>query len=232
MEPAENEKLESANAQDAQPDAKPEQDAVPEQEQEQEQSGEGKEGSFAADLMDLLESVFVSVFVVMLIFTFLVCTADVDGDSMKPTLEDGDRLLVSRIDRSYETGDVLILDAKKAYIFNDEMQVTEQEGLGKRIVKRLIAQGGQEVDIHFDEGVVYVDGQPLDEPYVSSLTNYSTGSFQFPITVPEGYIFVLGDNRYISKDSRSDEIGFVPVNQIVGKVFLRLSPLSSFGKVG
>ena len=181
MEPAENEKL---AAETEQPDTVPQTEAK--QEQTEQKSGENKEGSFAADLLDLLESVIVSVFVVMLIFTFLVCTADVDGDSMKPTLEDGDRLLVSRIDRSYETGDILILDADKAYLYDDEMHVTEQNGLGKRIVKRLIAQGGQEVDIHFDEGVVYVDGQPLDEPYVSSLTNYSTGSFQFPITVPEG----------------------------------------------
>lgn len=226
MEPAENEKL---AAETEQPETVPQAEAK--QEQTEQKSGENKEGSFAADLLDLLESVIVSVFVVMLIFTFLVCTADVDGDSMKPTLEDGDRLLVSRIDRSYETGDILILDADKAYLYDDEMHVTEQNGLGKRIVKRLIAQGGQEVDIHFDEGVVYVDGQPLDEPYVSSLTNYSTGSFEFPLKVPEGYIFVLGDNRYISKDSRSDEIGFVPENQIIGRVFLRLSPLSSFGKV-
>jgi signal peptidase I len=189
-------------------------------------------GSFFGDLMDLLESVLVSVFVVMLMLTYLICTADVDGTSMLPTLTDKDRLLVTRIDKEYERGDILILDVENANLLDDEGHVvTRDAGFQKRIVKRLIATAGQEVNIDFAEGIVYVDGQALDEPYTSSLTTRDEYAFTYPITVPEGYVFVLGDNRHVSNDSRSDEVGLIPESGIVGKVLLRISPLRSFGTV-
>ena len=186
---------------------------------------------FLCDGLDLLESVMTSIFVVMLIFTFIFCTANVEGDSMLPTLEDRDRLVVSRFDKKYETGDILILDSIKAYLFDESGSLYASEGLGKNIVKRLIAQGGQEVNIDFDAGIVYVDGQPLDEPYTSSLTTRDSFAFTYPLTVPEGYIFVLGDNRSISKDSRHPDVGLLPEEDIVGKVLIRISPLSKFGKI-
>ncbi|MBQ9906363.1 MAG: signal peptidase I [Oscillospiraceae bacterium] len=187
--------------------------------------------SFLYDAADLAESVCTAIFAVMLIFTYLICTADVEGDSMVPTLEDADRLLVSRIGRHYDTGDILILDSESAYLFDPDGRLTACPGVGKDIVKRLIAQSGQEVNIDFDEGIVYVDGKALDEPYTNTLTKRDNRAFTYPLTVPEGYIFVLGDNRHISKDSRHPEVGLIPEDKIVGRVLLRLSPLSKFGTI-
>lgn len=186
---------------------------------------------FLFDAADLLESVITSMFVVMLIFAFLFCTANVDGPSMLPTLEDGDRLLVSRIDHSYEDGDILILYSGDAYLFNDAGELYTSAGLNKRIVKRLIAQAGEEINIDFAAGTVSVDGTALDEPYISALTKRDNYAFKYPFTVPEGYVFVLGDNRPISMDSRHPSVGLVPVEEIVGKVELRIAPLSKFGTV-
>lgn len=186
---------------------------------------------FLGDAADLAESVITSIFVVMLVFTFLFCTANVDGDSMLPTLEDGDRLIVSRMDKTLETGDILILDSLHAYLFDGAGELYAAEGLGKNIVKRLIAQGGQEVNIDFEAGVVYVDGEALDEPYTSTLTTRDNRAFTYPFVVPEGYVFVLGDNRYVSKDSRHPEVGLVSEDEIVGRVLLRISPFPKFGTV-
>lgn len=209
-------------------------EAVPQPEPAQENARQEKqknEGSFFNDLMDLLESVIVSIFVVMLVFTFLFCTADVEGTSMVPTLEDHDRLLVNRIDKDYERGDILIIDSDKARLLDESGNVYERDGLKKRIVKRLIAKGGQQVDIDFTQGIVYVDGEALTEPYINNLTTRDNFAFTYPVTVPEGYIFVLGDNRSVSRDSRDEMVGLIPEENIVGKVILRISPFSSFGKV-
>lgn len=183
------------------------------------------------DICDLAESVIAAIFTVMLVFTYLLCTANVEGDSMVPTLEDGDRLLVSRIGRHYQTGDILILDSEASYLFDADGTLTANPGLGKEIVKRLIAQSGQEINIDFDEGIVYVDGKALDEPYTSTLTKRDNRAFTYPMTVPEGYVFVLGDNRHISKDSRHPEIGLIPAEDITGKVLLRVMPLEKFGRI-
>lgn len=186
---------------------------------------------FLCDAGDLLESVITAIFAVMLIFTFLVCTASVEGDSMVPTLDNGDRLLVSRMTKHYQNGDILILNTESAYLFDEDGNLNAAPGLGKTIVKRLTAQSGQEVNIDFDEGIVYVDGAALDEPYTNTLTKRDNRAFSYPLTVPEGYVFVLGDNRHISKDSRHPEVGLIPEECIIGKVLLRITPLSKFGTI-
>ena len=98
------------------------------------------------------------------------------------------------------------------------------------IVKRVIALGGQEVNIDFTEGTVYVDGVELEEHYVNSKTNRSY-DIEFPIVVPEGELFLLGDNRNASQDSRSSEIGTVDERYIFGKVVYRVFPFEQMGKV-
>lgn len=185
------------------------------------------------DLLDMAEAVITSVFFVMMMFTFVFCVATVEGDSMLPTLSDQERLAVSRIDRNFKTGDILIIDSETAALFDADGNLVLHKGLGKRIVKRLIATGGQTVDIDFspDAGIVYVDGQPLEENYVAAPTNRDNGAFIYPFTVPEGYIFVLGDNRYVSKDSRHPGVGLIPEEEVLGKVVLRLYPFSKFGRV-
>ncbi|MCQ2416269.1 MAG: signal peptidase I [Oscillospiraceae bacterium] len=183
------------------------------------------------DFLDLVESVVLSVFVVVLVFTFLFCVANVDGDSMLPTLTDGDRLIVSRLHTRYDDGDILIINSEKSCLLDESGNVKEQTGIEKEIVKRLIAAEGQTVDIDFASGIVYVDGQALDEPYTSTLTNRDYGAFTYPLTIPEGYLFVLGDNRHISKDSRHPDVGLVPESEVIGKVVFRLMPFSKFGTV-
>ncbi|MCQ2408418.1 MAG: signal peptidase I [Oscillospiraceae bacterium] len=183
------------------------------------------------DILDVLETVFVAFFFVTLVFTFLFCIANVEGDSMVPTLQDSDRLVVSRLSKNYDDGDILIIYGGTSYMFDASGTLRPNPGLNKRIVKRLIAQGGQEVNIDFSAGVVYVDGTALDEPYISGPTRRDYQSFQYPFTVPEGYVFVLGDNRSISKDSRHPDVGLVAVDDIVGKVIIRILPLSKAGRV-
>jgi len=99
-------------------------------------------------------------------------------------------------------------------------------GLNKRIVKRIIATEGQRVKIDFTNGDVFVDGELIDEPYIKNLTLEDHEAFDYPVIIPKGYVFVLADNRYVSKDSRHPDIGLVPVDHIVGKCFLRVFPLT------
>jgi len=102
--------------------------------------------------------------------------------------------------------------------------------MSEPLVKRVVAVAGQTVDIDFDAGVVYVDGTELQEDYVNSLT-LEPEDFTEPVTVPEGCVFVLGDNRNRSTDSRDEDIGCVDVRCIIGKAWWRISPINQFGTV-
>lgn len=201
-------------------------------EQQPEQNREDVERSILGDLLDLIESILCSVFLVFLVFTFLFRIATVEGASMVPALVNGDRLIISELGYTPQQGDVVIINARKSYQLDSAQQVVESEGLNKLIVKRIIALGGQKVDIDFNTGTVMVDDQVLQEGYINTLTTRDEGGMQFPVVVPEGYVFVLGDNRDISKDSRHPNVGFVPESEIMGKALLRVFPLDKFGKVG
>lgn len=189
--------------------------------------------AFIGDFLDILECVASAVFMVIVIFTFVCCIAEVEGTSMVPTLEDGDRLAVSRLSHTYENGDILILNNWEGHPMDLDGNIQTTVGFEKRIVKRLIAQEGQTVNIDFNAGIVYVDGTALDEPYTNTLTTKELDhALQYPLTVPEGYVFVLGDNRNGSSDSRSSYVGLVDRKDILGKVMIRILPLSHFGKIG
>jgi len=152
-----------------------------------------------------------SVLVVVLVFTFAIRLIGVDGHSMVPTLQDGDRLLVlnAPLCGGYEAGDIVVL--------------RKESFLPTPIVKRVIAGSGQVVDIDFLSGVVYVDGQRLHEDYVNELTFTSEGT-EFPLTVPEGSVFVMGDNRNNSTDSRDVRLGTVDERYIIGRAVFLLFP--------
>ncbi len=197
----------------------------------QEQTPHTGKSSVLDDICDLAESVLVSVFVVLLLFTFVFKVATVEGDSMKQTLHDGDRLILSDINYTPEYGDVVIINSWDAYLFDANGNPVAGEGLNKRVVKRIIATGGQTLDIDFKTGTVTVDGAVLDEPYINNPTTRDEGAFTYPITIPEGYVFVLGDNRGVSKDSRHPNVGLVAEVDIVGKVLLRVYPFSDFGTI-
>lgn len=156
----------------------------------------------------------VAVMAVLMLFLRIIV---VDGPSMERTLLNGDyMLLVSNMFyKEPKHGDVVVV-SKQAY------------DNGKPIVKRVIATEGQTVDIDFNEGVVYVDGVALDEPYTKTLTTLKEGTV-FPLVVEEGKVFVMGDNRNNSKDSRSTQIGQVDKREVLGKVAFILFPGTGMG---
>ena len=164
------------------------------------------------DLYEWIQSLVGSVLVVVAIFTFGIRMLGVDGHSMLNTLQHGDRLLVlnSMFYHDYQYGDIVIL--RKDGVFDNDP-----------IVKRVIATGGQTVDIDFNEGVVYVDGEALEEDYIREPT-YTAEGTEFPLTVPEGSIFVMGDNRNGSSDSRDYRLGTVDTRYVIGKAAFLLFP--------
>lgn len=163
-------------------------------------------------LYEWVQAVVCSVLAIVLIFTFVVRIIGVSGQSMRETLQNGDKLLVlnSCLCGDYRRGDIVIF------------QKPEFEN-GELIVKRVIATEGQTVDIDFAAGQVFVDGEALEEPYIRELTWLDEG-LKFPITVPDGCVFVMGDNRNDSKDSRYEGLGPLDTRHIVGRAVLLVLP--------
>ena len=161
---------------------------------------------------DWVQALVCSVSAVVLVFAFAVRIVGVSGQSMRETLQHGDRLLVvnSHLCGDYRQGDIVIFQKPD---FED----------GELIVKRVIATAGQTVDIDFGAGVVYVDGEALEEPYIREPTWLEEG-LEFPVAVPEGCVFLMGDNRNGSKDSRSAELGPVDTRHIVGRAVMIALP--------
>ena len=177
-------------------------------------------------LYEWTQALVCSVLTVVLLFTFVARLIGVDGHSMVPTLQNGDRLLVvsPMLTDDYRRGDIVVL--------------RKQSFLSEPIVKRVIATGGETVDIDFSTGTVYVDGEALEEPYIAELTFEQEG-MQFPLTVLEGSVFVMGDNRNHSNDSRDYRLGTVDERYIIGKAVFLLYPgpdsetgKQEFGRIG
>ena len=166
------------------------------------------------EIYDWMQSLVFALIVCIIVFVFIFRIVDVSGDSMNPTLINGDKLVVSDVFYKPKQGDIVIF--------------RKDEYKAEALVKRVIATEGQTIEIDFDRGRVYVDGELLDEPYIAEPTRNQL-DFQGPQTVPEGCVFVMGDNRNASSDSRKAEIGMVDERLIVGKVLLRVFPLDSIG---
>ncbi len=181
--------------------------------------------SLLGDAADILETAVLTIFVFLMIFTFLLRPVTVDGSSMVPTLRDQDQLLILTPDRSPKNGQIVIVNDIEAGHFSDEAQtqVYRTPGLNIVIVKRVIARAGQTIDIDFSSGTVTVDGKVQDEPYIAEPTVRNDGAFTYPMTVPEGYVFVMGDNRGGSTDSRNPGVALVPTEQIIGTAVVRYS---------
>ena len=167
-------------------------------------------------ILEWFDSLLFALTLVLILLLFVVRTVNVDGESMVPTLQDGDQLLARSLLYTPESGDVVVVDGYTKF--------------GAPLVKRVIGVGGDTVDIDFDKGIVMVNGVVLEEPYISAPTTRAF-DVSFPVTVPEGQLFLLGDNRPFSKDSRHSEIGFIDERDILGEVVFRLMPVSSFGTV-
>lgn len=165
------------------------------------------------ELYDWMQNLITAMVVCVIVFIFFIRVIDVRGTSMNPTLNNGDKMLVSNLFYSPKAGDVVVF--KKNEYDPD-----------KALVKRVIATEGQEINIDFDQGIVYVDGVPLEEDYIMELTHNKI-DFIGPKTVPEGCVFVMGDNRNASTDSRKNEIGMVDTRLILGKAYMVIYPLQS-----
>ena len=166
-------------------------------------------------IFDTLEIFCLSVVLVILIFTFVGRMATVVGDSMEPTLQNGDRVLVSSFFYTPECGDIVVVQKESGY-YDDQL-----------LIKRVIAKGGQTVTFDFAKWTVAVDGEIIDEPYINRAIGFAMRKGDITgdtVTVPEGCYFVLGDNRNESADSRFETVGFVKKTEIVGKAIYRIFP--------
>lgn len=184
-------------------------------------TGRGREEKGSAGEAYEWLQVFVIVAVALVsVFTCIGRVTPVDGHSMEPTLWHGDLMLVRDIGYSQpQAGDVVVLT--KAF-----------DAAAGPIVKRVVATGGQQVEIDYEAGLVYVDGQPLEEPYLKEeMLPPHYGGFT-SLTVPEGSIFVMGDNRNHSNDSRDETLGPVDVRYVLGKVELVFFPLQHLKGIG
>ncbi len=151
---------------------------------------------------------------IILIFLFFFRMVTVQGVSMEPTFQEGDRLIIRSVAYTPERGDVVVLDS--------------YTGLGKPLVKRVVAIGGDVIDIDPGTGDVYINNELVDEPYIDG-SRTVVYDVQFPLTIDEGHVFVMGDNRDNSQDSRSSSVGQIDERGIMGKVVLRIFPFNRFG---
>lgn len=160
---------------------------------------------------DWIQCLISALIICVIIFVFFIRVIDVNGTSMLPTLQHGNKMLVSGFLYKPHYGDVVVFK-------------TDSYDPNKALVKRVIAVGGDDINIDFDKGVVYVNGQPIDEPYINEITATKI-DFIGPKEVPEGCVFVMGDNRNASTDSRDSRIGMVDSRLILGRVYSVLFPL-------
>ena len=173
------------------------------------------------DLYFWLQAAVLALVSLILVFTFVGRLIGVDGHSMEPTLHHGDMVLLQSLGYTPQQNDVVVLTQKNSTFSNQP------------IIKRVIAVGGQTVDIDYDAGVVKVDGVALEEDYLGEAMEQPTSSYMVNdhVTVPEGYIFVMGDNRNNSTDSRDTRVGLVDVRCVLGRALFVVLPFQDFGAI-
>lgn len=201
--------------------------------QEESDNDNHKEKSYSPlkETDGLLQAVISFIWILYVLFAYIFTVVDVSGDSMLPTLSDNDMILVNNGRYTPKNCDVVVVSGKTAGLFDEDGNVTEKAGIDFKMIKRVIAVSGDTVDIDFENGIVTVNGEALEENYISEPTTRDEGAFEYPLTIPEGYVFVLGDNRNISKDSRHEDVGLIPEDEIMGKAVFRVYPLDDFGGI-
>lgn len=180
--------------------------------------GQAEKSSAVKELYDWMEAIIVSLVVVSIICTYIFRIIGVGGVSMENTLNKGvvdenqfvDRVLITHLNYTPKRGDIVVISTPAVKL---------------PIIKRVIAVGGDTVNVDFDKHTVSVNNEVLDEPYIKDPTS-ERGDVEFPVTVPTGHVFVMGDNRNDSYDSRFSAVGMIDVNNILGKAFLRIYPLN------
>ncbi len=210
--------------------------AADEEAARREEEAEEKEVDPLKDTYEWIHCIIVAIIVCVLLFVLVARVIDVRGSSMLPTLEEGDKIIITRLAGGYHNGDIVVLQKDS---FRREP-----------IVKRVIGTAGQTVELNFNEGTVSVDGKVLNEPYIFEKTYDSyhimdplyydiygidekedVGDGWVRVTVPEGCIFVMGDNRNNSSDSRVSTIAFVDTRDVMGKAVFRLYPFFKLGAI-
>lgn len=172
--------------------------------------------SLTQSCYDLLHTLILAMSVVFILLTFVFRLVNVDGQSMMDTLFDKDKVLVTNLCYTPECGDVVV--------------ISHGQNLNKPIIKRVIATEGQSLSIDFSTGNVVVDGAVLDEPYIKDLT-VKQGDAEIPEVIPEDMVFVMGDNRNHSTDSRFTAVGLINENDIVGKAQFIIYPFDRMKKL-
>lgn len=189
--------------------------------QEPDLPASGHKPSLKFEVFEWTQALLTAIILVTFVFVVLVRVIGVTGASMEPTLRENQRILISNLFYTPQQGDVVVFTKKNIHwMFN-------REETDEPLVKRVIATEGQTVDIDIDVGKVYVDNQVVEEPFETN----RLGDVAFPVTVPKGCVFVMGDNRNHSTDSRTLIVGMVDTRYILGKVLLRVWPTSEFGVI-
>ena len=171
-------------------------------------------------VFDYVEVLVFSVCIVLVAFCLFGRLCRVSGTSMNQTLQNGEMLFISNLAGEIQQEDIIVF-----HMTTDQQTYSY---LNEPMVKRVIATGGQTVRLDFDNGEIYVDGQLMDDDFVYLDVGYYRNAGVFEGTVPEGYLFVMGDNRNNSIDSRSSVVGFVDERRVLGKVVCRLAPFTRF----
>lgn len=208
----------------------------------QELTPEEKTAQLKQDVIDIVESTLITMFFIIMVFTYVLHPVNIVGQSMVPTLNKNydstdpdstsDKIFMNTVFFKLNYGDIIIIDNDVPHLLDENGNAYVPEGvnaLQECIIKRVIATEGQTVELR--DSQVIVDGKVLDEPYINAgSTTYDLGAFegQYPITIPEGYCFVMGDNRNRSTDSRAVNVGLISKDQIYGKAIIRYSPLKDF----
>jgi len=192
---------------------------IPQGQGPDEEEVEEEKGSFKLDLYFWTQTLVVAMVAMILIFALFGRLIGVVGSSMVPTLHEGDLLLLQSIGYEPKQGDVVVL--------------RKQSFMNEPVVKRVIAVGGQHVSVDYAEGTVTVDGKVLDEPYINEemLTPVDAHMNITDIDVPEGSIFVMGDNRNHSTDSRDERLATVDERYVLGRALFVLFPFRDFGAI-
>jgi signal peptidase I len=165
-------------------------------------------------LFEWVEAVVTAIIVIVLVFTFVFRVVSVSGPSMEDTIQNNDKVILTNFNYQPKNGDIVV--------------VTHAKDFNEPIIKRVIAVEGQTIKIDFSTGNVFVDGQLLNEPYIKNKTINSEGG-KIPDVIPAGYVFVMGDNRQNSKDSRSSQIGIIDKKTILGKAEFVVFPFDRIG---
>ena len=184
----------------------------------------GRKNSVIDGLFDWAESFVFAVFIVILVFTFILRTVVVVGDSMNPNFSENDRLIITHLSSEPESGDVLVMNS---------------HGLNETIIKRCIGVEGDKIRIDYNTNTVTVNGEAISNDYINGTMydkykfnqDYSVDAGVYEYTVPEDKLFVMGDNRNNSSDSRCSEVGFIDEDDVLGKVVFRIYPFDTVGTI-